>query len=67
MTLTRLHICRLYSGRRGRGPVLWAYQFWKFKKHVTGYSIEHETKPLVYEVHRDDPGYSYRRFTLIVK
>ena len=28
---------------------------------------EYETKPLVYEVHRDGLGYSYRRFTLIVK
>lgn len=45
----------------------WAYQFWKFKKHVTVYSIEHETKPLVYEIHRDVPGYNYRRFTLMVK
>ena len=60
----RRHVCRLYSGRR---VLYWAYQFWKFKKHVMGHSIEHKTKPLVYEVHRDGPGFNYRRFTLIVK
>ncbi len=51
----------------GAVVLYWAYNFWKFKMHVIGYSMEHETKPLVYEVHRDGPGYSYRRFTMIVK
>ena len=51
----------------GAVVLYWACHFWKFKMHVIGYSMEHETKSLVYDVHRDGPGYSYRRFTLIVK
>lgn len=51
----------------GAVVLYWAYRVWRFKKHVTGYRMEQETEPLVYELRRDGPGYNYRRFTLIMK